>query len=121
VWVAGPLLVLLGVAVGYFLVVRLDLPPMAMSIPVALTLAIAYTVLRAAGKLAGAWIARRLFPASTPPTARLLLAPGAFGVAFALNVVRALGDEFAVVLTVVVVGTIASSAVAAVADGGEEP
>ncbi|HXD21017.1 MAG TPA: hypothetical protein VN654_28595 [Vicinamibacterales bacterium] len=89
--------------------------------PVALTLAIAYTVLRAAGKLAGAWIARRLFPASTPPTARLLLAPGAFGVAFALNVVRALGDEFAVVLTVVVVGTIASSAVAAVADGGEEP
>jgi 4-amino-4-deoxy-L-arabinose transferase-like glycosyltransferase len=39
VWVAGPLLVLLGVAVGYFLVVRLDLPPMAMSIPVALTLA----------------------------------------------------------------------------------
>ena len=39
VWVAGPLLVLLGVAVGYFLVVRLDLPPMAMSIPFALTLA----------------------------------------------------------------------------------
>ena len=88
--------------------------------PAALTLAIAYTVLRASGKLAGAWMTRRLFPASTPPPARLLLAPGAFGVAFALNVVRALGDAFAVVLTVVVVGTIASSVVAAVADAGED-
>jgi len=88
--------------------------------PAALTIAIAYTVLRAAGKLAGAWLASRLFPASTPPPARLLLAPGAFGVAFALNVVRALGDEFAVVLTVVVVGTIASSVVAALADAGED-
>jgi len=39
VWVAGPLLVLLGVAAGYFLVVRLDLPALAMSIPFALTLA----------------------------------------------------------------------------------
>jgi 4-amino-4-deoxy-L-arabinose transferase-like glycosyltransferase len=39
VWIAGPLLVALGVAVGYFLVVRLDLPPLAMLIPFALTLA----------------------------------------------------------------------------------
>ena len=39
VWIAGPLLVALGVAVGYVLVVRLDLPPLAMVIPVVLTLA----------------------------------------------------------------------------------
>jgi len=39
IWIAGPLLVVLGVAVGYFLVVRLDLPPLAMLIPFALTLA----------------------------------------------------------------------------------
>ena len=39
VWIAGPLLVILGVAVGYFLVVRLDLPPLAIVIPFALALA----------------------------------------------------------------------------------
>jgi 4-amino-4-deoxy-L-arabinose transferase-like glycosyltransferase len=38
-WIAGPLLVILGVAVAYFLVVRLNLPPLAMIIPVALILA----------------------------------------------------------------------------------
>jgi 4-amino-4-deoxy-L-arabinose transferase-like glycosyltransferase len=38
-WTAGPLLAVLGVACGYFLVVRLALPPLAMAIPVALTLA----------------------------------------------------------------------------------
>jgi hypothetical protein len=39
VYAAGPLLVALGIACGYFLVARLALPPLAMAIPVALTIA----------------------------------------------------------------------------------
>jgi 4-amino-4-deoxy-L-arabinose transferase-like glycosyltransferase len=39
VYAAGPLLVGIGVACGYFLVARLALPPLAMAIPVALTAA----------------------------------------------------------------------------------
>lgn len=39
VYAAGPLLVVIGVACGYFLVARLALPPLAMAIPVALTTA----------------------------------------------------------------------------------
>ena len=39
IWLAGPLLVVLGAAAGYFLVVRLDLPRLAMAIPFALILA----------------------------------------------------------------------------------
>ncbi len=38
-YVVGPLLVVLGIACGYFLIVRLDLPPLAMAIPIALALA----------------------------------------------------------------------------------
>jgi hypothetical protein len=80
-----------------------------------LTIAITYTVVRACGKLAGRWLTCRLFPAAPRPSTRLLLAPGAFGVAFALDVVRALGPAFAPVLTIVVVGTVASSLIAALA------
>ena len=39
VYAAGPLLVVIGMACGYFLVARLALPPLAMAIPVALTAA----------------------------------------------------------------------------------
>ena len=81
----------------------------------ALTIAIVYTVARVCGKLAGRWLTRHLFPAVPRPPTRLLLAPGAFGVAFALDVVRALGPAFGPVLTVVVVGTMASSLIAALA------
>ena len=41
------------------------------------------------------------------------MTPGAFGVAFALNMVRAMGADFTPVLTIVVIGTIASSLFAA--------
>jgi hypothetical protein len=78
-----------------------------------LAIAIAYTVLRACGKLGGHWLAVRTFSADRVPAAQRLMLPGAFGVAFALNVVRALGSEFSPVLTVVVLGTIASSLLAA--------
>jgi hypothetical protein len=82
------------------------------SVP-AFAIAVGYTVVRASGKLTGRWIADRVFPADTRPTAQLLITPGAFGVAFALNVVRAMGSDFEVVLTVVVIGTVASSFIAA--------
>jgi hypothetical protein len=82
------------------------------SLPV-FAIAIGYTVLRACGKLTGSWIVGRVFPADRVPTTQLLIAPGAFGVAFALNVVRVLGADFTPVLTVVVIGTVASSFVAA--------
>lgn len=83
--------------------------------PVALAVAVGYTVLRVVGKLAGRWVAHHLGATPALPPTRLLLAPGAIGVAFALNVVRALGSEYASVLTVVVVGTIASSIIATLA------
>ena len=86
----------------------------AFSIPV-FAIAVGYTVLRACGKLTGSWIADRVFPAGPHPTAQLLMTPGAFGVAFALNIVRAMGTDFEPVLAVVVIGTVASSFIAAFA------
>src|SRR4030095_8395633 len=56
------------------------------SIPI-FAIAVGYTVLRASGKLTGSWIAERVFPTGPRPTAELLMTPGAFRVAFALNVV----------------------------------
>jgi hypothetical protein len=82
------------------------------SIPV-FAIAVGYTVLRACGKLTGSWIASRMFPAGPRPTTQLLITPGAFGVAYALNVVRVMGTGFEPVLTVVVIGTVASSFIAA--------
>jgi len=79
-----------------------------------LGIAAGYTVLRACGKLTGNWIAARVFSADQVPPTQLLMMPGAFGVAFALNMVRALGPDVSPVLTVVVVGTIASSLIATV-------
>lgn len=90
------------------------------SIPI-FAIAVGYTVLRASGKLTGSWVADRVFPAGPRPTAHLLMTPGAFGVAFALNVVRAMGADFEPVLTVVVIGTVASSFIAALARPEVEP
>jgi hypothetical protein len=90
------------------------------SIPV-FAIAVGYTLLRASGKLTGRWIADRVFPADPRSTAQLLMTPGAFGVAFALNVVRAMGSEFEAVLTIVVIGTVASSFIAALSRPEVEP
>jgi hypothetical protein len=76
-------------------------------------IAVGYLVLRMSGKLAGYWLAVRVFPSSQRPSTQLLMTPGAFGVAFALNMVRAMGADFTPVLTIVVIGTVASSFVAA--------
>ena len=82
------------------------------SIPV-FAIAVGYTMLRACGKLTGSWVANRMFPVGPRTTTQLLITPGAFGVAFALNVVRVMGTGFEPVLTVVVMGTVASSFIAA--------
>jgi len=84
----------------------------AFSVPI-LAVGVGYTVLRACGKLTGSWIAARIYPAGPGPTTQLLIAPGAFGVAFALNIVRAMGADFAPVLSIVVIGTVASAFIAA--------
>ena len=83
--------------------------------PTALTLAIAYVAVRTSGKLLGGWLATLASAAIPRDTNVHLISPGVFGVAFASNVVRAGGPEFAPVLTVVVVGTIVSSLIAAFA------
>ena len=83
--------------------------------PTALTLSIAYIAVRTSGKLLGGWLAARVSAVIPRDTDAHLISPGVFGVAFASNVVRAAGPEFASVLTVVVVGTIASSVIAAFA------
>ena len=83
--------------------------------PTALTLSIAYVAVRTSGKLLGGWLATHVSAAFPGDTDVRLISPGVFGVAFASNVVRAGGPEFVPVLTVVVVGTIASSVIAALA------
>jgi hypothetical protein len=86
--------------------------------PAALTLSIAYVVVRTSVKLLGGWLATRVSAVIPRDTDVQLISPGVFGVAFASNVVRADGAEFVPVLTVVVVGSIASSLIAAFARSG---
>jgi hypothetical protein len=81
--------------------------------PTALTLSIAYVVVRTSGRLLGGWLATHASAAIPHNNTAQLIGPGVFGVAFALNVVRAGGPGFTPMLTVVVVGTIASSLIAA--------
>jgi hypothetical protein len=81
----------------------------------AFAIAGAYVILRTAGKLAGAWVGRRVSGARLPANAGLyLIAPGVYGVAFAMNAARAVGTDLSVLLTVVVVGTVGSQLVSAV-------
>ena len=76
-------------------------------------LAAVYVVLRTAGKLFGGAIVGRISGAPEPRLFGLhLLSPGVFGVALALDAVRAAGPVLSVLLTVVVLGTIGSELVA---------
>jgi hypothetical protein len=80
---------------------------------VTLILAVGYVLLRAIAKWAGASVARRLVPRLWSRGLRVqLLAPGVFGVLFALNALRAGGPGMSVLLTVVVLGTIGSELLA---------
>lgn len=81
--------------------------------------AVIYVVLRAVGKLAGGIAATAIDRATSPDIAPRLLAPGIFGVAFALNSTRALGPEMTVVLSVAVLGTIGSQLLAGARPSGD--
>ena len=62
----------------------------------ALPVVAAYLLLRTVGKLLGGWIVRRTMPDGLPVDLGLLLvSPGIFGVAFAMNTVRAAGPQTA--------------------------
>jgi hypothetical protein len=78
-------------------------------------IAAVYVFLRTAGKLAGGAVAGRIAGASSARAFGFhLLPPGVFGVALALNIVRAAGPEATILLTIVVLGTIGSELVAEV-------
>lgn len=70
-------------------------------------LMVAYPLLRTAGKLAGAWIVRRSTrPIPPRDLGMALVYPGVFGIAFAVNVVRAAGPQSDALLSIVVVGSL---------------
>jgi hypothetical protein len=75
-------------------------------------LTVAYVLLRAVGKLAGSIVTARAEPATSRDVTSRLLSPGILGVAFALTVVRAIGPDAVVVLSVAVLGTIGSQLLA---------
>ena len=78
--------------------------------------AAAYVLLRLTAKLLGGAIATRMADADLPRTAVVwLLSPGVFGVALALNIVRIVGPDAVVLLTIVVLGTIGSEITAELA------
>jgi hypothetical protein len=73
-----------------------------------------YVALRVAAQLAAGTAARRVLAVDAPwDLGRQLLAPGVFGVGFALNLVSIIGADASTVLAVVVAGTIGSELVAA--------
>ena len=75
-----------------------------------------YVLLRMAAKLCGAAIAARVTDGDEPRAGAVqLLSPGVFGVALALNIVRAAGPDATVLLTIVVLGTIGAEITAELA------
>jgi hypothetical protein len=80
--------------------------------PAIVALAVAYVLLRAIGKLAGAVATVVVDPALSRDAAPHVLSPGILGVAFALNMTRAIGPEAAVLLSVAVLGTIGAQLLA---------
>jgi hypothetical protein len=109
-YVQRPLAVLLLLIAGARLDFSADL----------LWLAVAYIVLRTTGKLVGGFVAARLTRIRAPEGFRLrLISPGIFGVAFALNGLRAIGPEVSPVLFATVVGTVASQLIVNVARSRE--
>ncbi len=74
----------------------------------AVGLAAVYVCLRVGVRLAGAAVVTRAVGGLGPRAGVSLVAPGVFGVAFALNAYRAVGQDLAVALSMVVVGTIAA-------------
>jgi hypothetical protein len=87
----------------------------------ALALGAVYAVLRTAGKLVGGAVAHFIDALSLSPAIGMrLLPPGAFGIAFAMNALRAGGPQLAPVLAIAVIGTVLAELVAAVVVPREE-
>jgi hypothetical protein len=79
-----------------------------------LILATAYLLLRVAGKLLGGWLTRRVPGVAIPDSVGLtLLAPGVFGIAFALDAAAMMESSAASILSAVVLGSIGSQLLAA--------
>ena len=104
-YVQHPFVVLVLLVAG----ARMDLTPLALS------LGAAYVSLRTVARFAGGAVLHRLAPTTSRDLRFELVAPGVFGVAFALSVARAVatsgGDEPSV-LSVVVAGTVAADVLA---------
>jgi hypothetical protein len=76
-------------------------------------MAAVYAGLRAAGKVLGGSLAGRVVDAGQAQAFALpFLSPGVFGVALALNMVRATGPDTTILLTIVVLGTIGAELIA---------
>jgi hypothetical protein len=104
-YVQRPLIVLVLLVSG----ARLTLTPLVIA------LALPYLVVRLIGTIAGSAAAHRLAPAWPAPGAGPLLSPGILGLAFALNAVRAAGPDAAIVISIVVIGTVGSELLASLA------
>ena len=110
-YILHPLVVVLLLVAGASLDFSLD----------ALAIGVAYVLFRTAGKLAGGWFASRIAGPALGGFGLDLTPPGIFGVAFAMNMVRAVGPDMAPLLTVVVVGTVGSELVSALSPRRPEP
>ena len=79
-----------------------------------LVFASAYLLLRVAGKLLGGWLTRRVPGVAIPHTVgTMLLQPGVFGIAFALDAASMMGSSGAGFLAAAVLGSIGSQLLAA--------
>jgi hypothetical protein len=79
-----------------------------------LILATAYLLLRVAGKLLGGWLTSHVPGVAIPDNVGpLLLPPGVFGIAFALDATSMMGPSAASILAATVLGSIGSQMVAA--------
>jgi hypothetical protein len=87
-----------------------------------LILALAYFVLRVAGKLLGGWLVRRVPAVALPNNiGATLLPPGVFGIAFALDATSMMDASGAPILSAVVLGSIGSQLLAALWQATETP
>ena len=79
-----------------------------------LLLAVAYVLVRVAGKLLGGWLARRVPGVAIPDTVgATLLPPGVFGIAFALDATSMMPSSANAVLAATVLGSIGCQLLAA--------
>ena len=81
--------------------------------PDIVAIAVAYVLFRTAGKLLGGWLAMRISRLALSGIGLHLTSPGIFGVAFAMNAVRAFGSEMSALVAIVVIGTVGSQLVSA--------